>query len=312
MLLRAGEIGFPFAPQEVFGRPGLLVLEVGFGDARFTAGLAKLHPEWNILGAEVSAGSVVRALKRMRREGIENVRLFHGQAGFALRNLVPRGGLYRVYVNFPDPWPKSKHQQNRLLQRGFFQRLSTRLQDGGALLLTTDHQEYWEFAQQEAKATSLFRVETPLVPEFHLSTKYALKWKEAGRNFYHAVFTKEAEDKEPWPPLARYPMPHAVLSGKMPKIENFQKVVVPFEGGHAILLEAVASLGGEGYYFLAHIEEQDLTQDVLLEVRPSANGIYAGIGRFGAPLSAGGVRASVKWLVEWLETKGLQVIQRSY
>jgi len=272
-----------------------------------------MHPEWQILGVEISAGSVTRALKRFRREGIANVRVYHGAAGFALRNLVAPRSLKRVYVNFPDPWPKSKHQENRLLQRSFFCHLSTRLAEGGELLLTTDHLEYWRFAQAESQASGLFALETPPPPEHHLTTKYALKWKEQGRTFYHAVFRKIAEDPTPWPPLPRYPMPHALLSGSLPELKNFEKTVVHFEGGTAVLLEATRALGlGGSYYFHAHIEEEDLIQDVLLEARPSAHGLYVGVGRFGAPLSTVGVKAAVEWLVGWLEGQGLRVIQRSY
>lgn len=306
MLIRIGTTDFPLPqpPQ---------VLEVGFGDGRFTAQIARLYPEWQILGVEISAGSVARALKRFRRESISNVQVYHGTAGFALRNLVAPRSLRRVYVNFPDPWPKSKHQENRLLQQSFFRRLSTRLAEGGELLLTTDHEEYWRFAQAEGLASGLFGLKTPPPPDFHLTTKYALKWKAQGRQFYHAVFRKTAEDPTPWPPLPRYPMPHALLSGTLPDLKHFEKTVVRFEGGTAVLLEATRALGPEGgYYFHTHLEEEDLIQDVLLEARPSAHGLYVGIGRFGAPLSTAGVRAAVEWLVGWLEGQGLQVIQRSY
>ncbi|MCH1927501.1 methyltransferase domain-containing protein, partial [Shewanella sp. C31] len=101
-----------------------MVLEIGFGDGRFTASLAKEHPDWLVLGAEVSAASVLRAYKRVRRENLGNVRLYHGTGPFALRNLVPPGSLLAAIVNFPDPWPKKRHQGRRLLKEPFFRRLS--------------------------------------------------------------------------------------------------------------------------------------------------------------------------------------------
>ena len=306
MLVRVGTTDFPLPTQPQ-------VLEVGFGDGRFTALIARMHPEWFILGVEVSAGSVARALMRFRREGIGNVQVYHGEARFALRNLVAPRSLRRVYVNFPDPWPKAKHEENRLLQQKFFRRLSTRLAEGGELMLTTDHEGYWQFALAEARASQLFAVDTPPPPEHHLTTKYALKWKEQGRRFYYAVFRKTAEDPAPWPPIARYPMPHALLAGSLPHLKTFEKTVIRFDGGTAVLLEATRALTPEGgYYFHTHIEEEDLIQDVLLEARPSAHGLYVGLGRFGAPLSTDGVRAAVEWLVGWLEDQGLRVIQRSF
>lgn len=292
---------------DLFGREGPLVLEVGFGDGRFTAELAKAHPEWLILGAEVSAASVLRAYRRLRREGIGNVRLYHGQGPFALRNLVPPGSLRRVVVNFPDPWPKRRHQGKRLLGEGFFRRLSTRLMGGGDLLLTTDHEEYFRFALEEGKRSGLYRVEVKEPPEAHLRTKYALKWKEAGRTFFHAVFTKVAEDPTPWPPIRRYEVAHALLRGELPKELALAKAPVAIPGGVAVFLEVAR--GEEGFYVLTHVEEEDLTQDLLLEVRRSAHGLYAGISRFGSPLVTEGVKEAVRALVRELGRVGLEVVQ---
>lgn len=293
--------------KDLFGREGPLVLEVGFGDGRFTAELAKAHPEWLILGAEVSAASVLRAYRRLKREGIGNVRLYHGQGPFALRNLVPPGSLRRVIVNFPDPWPKKRHQRKRLLQEGFFRRLSTRLMGGGDLLLTTDHEEYFRFALEEAKRSGLYRVEVKEPPEAHLRTKYALKWKEAGRTFFHAVFTKVAEDPTPWPPIRRYEVAHALLRGELPKELTLAKAPVAIPGGVAVFLEVAR--GEEGFYVLTHVEEEDLTQDLLLEVRRSAHGLYAGVSRFGSPLITEGVKEAVRALVRELGGVGLEVVQ---
>ncbi|UZX15729.1 tRNA (guanosine(46)-N7)-methyltransferase TrmB [Thermus sp. PS18] len=298
---------WPPRVMDLFGREGPLVLEVGFGDGRFTAELAKAHPEWLILGAEVSAASVLRAYRRLKREGIGNVRLYHGQGPFALRNLVPPGSLRRVIVNFPDPWPKKRHQRKRLLQEGFFRRLSTRLMEGGDLLLTTDHEEYFRFALEEAKRSGLYRVEVKEPPEAHLRTKYALKWKEAGRTFFHAVFTKVAEDPTPWPPIRRYEVAHALLRGELPKELTLAKAPVAIPGGVAVFLEVAR--GEEGFYVLTHVEEEDLTQDLLLEVRRSAHGLYAGVSRFGSPLITEGVKEAVRALVQELGRVGLEVVQ---
>ena len=297
----------PPSPLDLFGREGPLVVEVGFGDGRFTAHYAQAHPERLILGAEVSAGSVQRALRRLRREGVGNVRLYLGEGAFALRNLVPERSVLEVIVNFPDPWPKKRHQERRLLQEAFFRRLSTRLVQGGRLLFTTDHEDYFAFALEEAERTGLYRVEVLPPPEAHLTTKYALKWREMGRAFFHAVFTKEAEDPTPWPPIRRYAMAHALLNGPLPEALALPQTPVRFPGGVAVFLEAAR--GERGYYVLTHVEEEDLTQDLLLEVRGSAHGLYAGVSRFGAPLITEGVRRAVKALVEALVGMGLQVVQ---
>jgi tRNA (guanine-N7-)-methyltransferase len=297
----------PPSPKALFGREGPLAVEVGFGDGRFTALYAKAHPERLVLGAEVSAGSVQRALRRLKREGIGNARLYLGEGAFALRNLVPERSVLEVIVNFPDPWPKKRHQEKRLLREGFFRHLSTRLTAGGRLLLTTDHEEYFRFAIEEAERTGLYRIETAPPPEAHLLTKYALKWREMGRAFFHAVFTKVAEDPIPWPPIRRYPMAHALLKGTLPETLSLPKATVRFPQGVAVFLEVAKA--EKGFYVLTHVEEEDLTQDLLLEVRKSARGLYAGVSRFGHPLITEGVKEAVKALVRALEAMGLEVVQ---
>ena len=313
-LLRFAEIDFPLNPSAAFGRAGPLVLEIGFGDGRFLVTLARAHPDWNLLGVEAAAASVARALRRLVREGVEPVRLFKGRAGFAVRNLVPPRSLHAVYVNFPDPWPKSRHAERRLLREPFFRLLSTRLEAKGRLLLTTDHEDYFAFALEEAKRSGLFEAHPQPPPSEVLTTKYAEKWKERGRRFFHAVFVKVAEAGEDFPPLRKEDeMPHAILEGSLPELGDFAKRVHAFPGGHAIFLEA-ARRAPEGYYFLVRVEEPELEliQELLLELRPSAHGLYAGLKRFGDPLVTPGVRHAVGFLVDWLAARGLKVQKRSY
>lgn len=313
-VLRFNEIAFPLDLAATFGRKGPLGLEVGFGDGRFLVTLARAHPDWNLLGVEAAAASVARALRRLVREGVGNVRLFKGMAGFALRHLVPPRSLHAVYVNFPDPWPKKRHAERRLLREPFFRLLSTRLAPDGRLLLTTDHEAYFAFALEEAERSGLFEVQVLPPPPEVLTTKYAKKWRAQGRRFFHAVFTKAAEAEEDFAPLRKEEgMPHAILEGPLPHLEGFSKQVHAFPGGHAIFLEATHR-EPEGYYFLVRVEEPELEliQELLLELRPSAHGLYAGLKRFGDPLVTPGVRHAVGFLVDWLLDQGLSLKKRSF
>lgn len=288
------------------------MVEIGFGDGRFTAALARERPDWNLLAIDISAGSVARAISRLVAARIGNVRLFHGQAEFALRQLVAPGALTRVYVNFPDPWPKERHAGNRLLSAQFLARLATRLALGGELWLTTDHDEYWAFALGEARASGLYSIAEREPPAALLATKYALKWKHGGRTFHHAAFTKVAEPREPWPALSRSPMPHALMEGELGELASFEKQVLAIDGGSVVLLDALRPIDGRGLMFLAHVEEHGIVQQVLLEARPTPRGLHVGLANFAAPIATDGVQAAVAWLVAWLEGRGLRTLQRWY
>lgn len=306
MLLTNSDFQTPtdFAPK--FGRKAPLVLEVGFGDGRYLEHLQQAHPEWNLLGAEVSLGSVWRAFRRMKRCRAEHVRLYKGSGRFIVRDVIPEGGLHRVYVNFPDPWPRKKHLKNRLLQVPFFRILSSRLEPGGDLLLTTDHPEYFAYSVAQGKASGCFDVEEGEPPPATLKTKYAMKWLEQDKPIYHARFTVNSVVDSPEPRNPEIPMQHAILDGSLSDVGSFEKQVRAFNGGHAIILEAYRDLGGEGLLFKAVSEEPDLRQELIIQAWPHENGgVLVSLQPFGNPMTTKGVREAVMAVADWLISQGM-------
>ena len=313
MLLKPADFDLPTRPVRLFGREGPLVVEIGFGGGRLLKELAAQRPDWNLLGVEISHGSMRRAYRRLRRAGCSNVRLYQGHGQFIVRDVLPPRTLHRVYVNFPDPWPKERHHDRRLLQASFFRLLATRLEEGGALLLTTDHAEYFDFAVVEAQTTGCFQVGLLSPPPAMLQTKYARRWRRQDKEIHHAMFTKRAEPDASFEPvIQKTPMHHAVLEGDLPKLDEFEKQVHTLDGLQVILLEAYRAVNSEGYVFLTLVEEQDLSQKVLIEVRPGRRGIFVGLKRFGNPLSTKGTSAAVRLVTEWLERQGLEALERKY
>jgi len=306
MLLSNADFQTPTEFASVFGREAPLVLEVGFGDGRYLEHLQEAHPDWNLLGAEVSLGSVWRAFRRMKRCGAANVRLYKGSGRFIVRDVVPESGLRRVYVNFPDPWPRKKHHKNRLLQVPLFRILSSRLEPGGDLLLTTDHPEYFAFSVEQGKASGCFDVEEGTPPPATLRTKYAMKWLEQDKPIYHARFTVKTAVDAPEPRNTIIPMQHAILDGKLSDVGSFEKQVRPFSGGHAIILEAYRDLGGDGLLFKAVSEEADLRQELIVQAWPHEDGgVLVSLQPFGNPMTTKGVRESVMAVADWLVSQGM-------
>ncbi len=309
MIIRPGQLTLPVNPESIYGRSGPLTIEIGFGDGRYLTHLSATHPDWNILGVEVSMGSMWRAYRRMKREGIEHVRLYHGDARFIVRDVIPIGSLHAIYVNFPDPWPRKRHHGNRLLQAGFFELASTRLGTSGVLSLTTDHEEYFEFSVSEAERTGLFEVEFGEPSAAALQTKYALKWQEQNKPIFHTLFHKLGEGSSKPAIIQQIEMQHAVLSGTLDSIGNFEKQVKAFDGGHVIVLEAFRALGGDGVLFKVLVEETDLRQEVLIQAWQKEDGVYVGLEQFGDPLGTRGVREAVRAVADWLTEQGLELKQ---
>ena len=313
VLLRAGDLQLPDNPARWFDRDAPLALEIGFGGGHYLSHLAETHPEWNLLGAEISLGSVWRTYRRMKREGVGHVRLYKGSAEFIVRDVIPDDGLHAVYVNFPDPWPRKRHRDNRLLKRSFFRTASARIEEGGGIFLTTDHPEYFEFACDEARASGLFDVRLGEPPEATLRTKYARRWQEQQKTIHHAAFTKTGRADDVKRIIRSSDMQHAHLTGDLSTIGSFEKQVRDFGEGHAIVLEAFRGLDGAGLLFKAVVEEPDLRQELEIQAyqkdESDGGGVYVTLQPFGDPLGTRGVREAVRAVADWLATHdGFEIV----
>lgn len=317
ILLDLQSLSFLAANVAVFQREAPLVLEVGFGDGGFLTSVAQAHPEWNFIGADVAHASAARAFKRVRRAGLSNVRLYHGSGLFLLRNLFCDGSLYRVYVNFPDPWYKKRHASRRLLQASFFELLSARLELGGKLLLTTDSEPYFRQALILAHNSGYYKVTETTPPSAAIRTKYATKWSAAGRSFYHASAQKHAGHPSQIPPQIRKElgMHHALLNGSIPAITEFDKVVHHFADGHVVVLDVMRMIGQEGLVFIARSHEPELVQELFIQLRPARRAqadLLLSVMNLGKPLATRGSSEAVRAVCHWLTQRGLTLCGTYY
>ena len=312
---------FPIAWEGQFTATGPLHLEVGFGDGRYTVRRAQAAPNERFVGLEISSASLQRGLNNVRKRELRNVKLLKVGAGFAVQHLFAPHSLASVTVNFPDPWPKERHEKNRLLQADFFSLVASRLVPGGAVLLATDHPDYLAFARTEAERAGLFTLETAEPPAAVFETKYALKWKTQGKPLFYQVFRYGGAPTPDYPSLERANvMPHALLSGQLPPQLSFSKQVAPYAGGHVILHEVLQSLGaddyagGEKWLVRVTVEEVGLRQQVLVSVRSrGADGLIVGLEPFGDPVVTPVTRGAVHAVTEWLLTlPAIKVEARSY
>ena len=334
MILRLGEFHFPDTASRLYPetptRPW--VLEIGFGDGRFWPEYAATLDEApNYLGVELSGVSLLKAARRLTAAGLHNAHLTKLPGTPLLREVVPTGALSAIIVNFPDPWPKAEHEGHRLLRSDFFRLAASRLVPGGAVLLTTDHNEYFEFAVTQAEASGVMRVERGEPPAAALHTKYALKWQGLGLSARHARFVATGQPSVPHDQISHYPdakpddaatdsaptedsrVPHAILQ-PLPEALAFDTLFEPFarqavRGPHesytVVLLDAYRSLRRDEYTVLAHVVEGELTQEVLVNVtlRPGGS-VLVRLAKFGGPIITPGVKAAVGAVSDWLVTRG--------
>ena len=314
--LRHSDFHYPDSSQHLFNNAAPLHLEVGFGGGHFWALQHLLEGAVNYLGVEISGVSVQKALAKYRVADVQNGIVTRVAAEFLIRNILPVDSLERVYLNFPDPWPKGKHEENRFVRVETFELLSQRLKLGGELWLTTDHPEYYQFALDNARSTQLYDVLETAPPTAALQTKYAQKWQAMGININHARFKKIGSSQQVFQPLSVSfstsgdTMPHAILTGDIPT-RALEKTVLRGAEYTVILLEGYAR--PDKLVVLARIEEPDFVQETLVSVaRRDGGRSIAGLESFGSPLVTPGVKAAVAGLTDWLEAGGMHVVQRNY
>lgn len=152
----------PLHKHEIFSptpdRPDApLEVDVGCGDGGFLLDLATAAPERDFLGLEKLLGRARKVARQAARRALTNVKALQIDSPYAVRYLLPPGGVARLHLLFPDPWPKAKHAKNRLVQPAFCQDVRQVLAPGGEWLFKTDHPEYFEEAVAVIRTSGLFR-----------------------------------------------------------------------------------------------------------------------------------------------------------
>ncbi|MBZ4194819.1 MAG: tRNA (guanosine(46)-N7)-methyltransferase TrmB [Candidatus Contendobacter sp.] len=129
-------------PEQIFGRRGPLVLEIGFGDGESLAAMAAADPETDYLGIEVHRPGIGHLLLRSTQLELSNLRILCADAMAIVEWQLPDECLDRIQIFFPDPWPKVRHHKRRLIQPSFMTLLAGKAKPAGQLLIATDCEDY--------------------------------------------------------------------------------------------------------------------------------------------------------------------------
>jgi tRNA (guanine-N7-)-methyltransferase len=170
----------PVDPRALMPDARELWLEIGFGGGEHMAAQAARHPGVLILGAEPFLNGVASALRHIDEQGLSNVRLRQGDARQLLTDL-PDASLDRVFILFPDPWPKARHAKRRLIQTETIAELARVLKPGGRLRFATDWADYAAWTLRRMIAVPGFRWTAEHAddwrrpPTDHASTRYEQK-----------------------------------------------------------------------------------------------------------------------------------------
>ena len=118
-----------------------LKLEIGFGSGEALISMAKNDPEFLYLGIEVHNSGVGRCLNSIHASAMSNVRVIKHDAIEVMQQMLPAQSLDRVFLFFPDPWQKKRHNKRRIVNQRFRDLLVRLLKSGAGLHSATDWQD---------------------------------------------------------------------------------------------------------------------------------------------------------------------------
>lgn len=133
---------------EEFSQYREIRLELGCGKGRFTCEQALREPDVLLLALEKVPDAMVVAMERVVEQGIPNVRFLDRDAELLPEMFAP-GEISRLYINFPDPWPKKKQFKRRLTAPGFQKLYFDLLPPGGEVWLKTDNVMLYEWSLEQ-------------------------------------------------------------------------------------------------------------------------------------------------------------------
>ena len=132
----------PLEPARLFAAPPRAVwLEIGFGGGEHLAWQAAAQADVGLIGCEPYINGLASLLARVSDRGLANVRVFDDDAR-ELLDVLAEASIARLFVLFPDPWPKARHHKRRIISRETLDACARVLADGAELRLATDDMGY--------------------------------------------------------------------------------------------------------------------------------------------------------------------------
>ena len=177
-------------PRDAFSIPlGALWFEIGFGGGEHAEALARTHPDTGLIACEVFENGICSLLSRLVEEGQEaggavlaNLRLWPNDARLLLRQL-PDGCLDKLFLMFPDPWPKARHAKRRFVHPEQLALVARVLRPGGEWRIASDDPTYQQWVADVLTDQTLFDAPPPASarPDDWPPTRYEAKALRAGR-----------------------------------------------------------------------------------------------------------------------------------
>ncbi|TFB25092.1 tRNA (guanosine(46)-N7)-methyltransferase TrmB [Filobacillus milosensis] len=177
--------------QDLFEKNQPIGLEIGTGKGQFIAGMGAQYPDENFIGIEKAESIIVTAIQKVKDQYLNNVHLVHENAE-DLRDMFAENEVDTIYLNFSDPWPKTRHEKRRLTYHTYLEQYQNILKDDGKIVMKTDNQNLFEyslvsFSQFGMKLEDVTLDLHELDDEMNVMTEYEEKFSSKGQPIYRCI-----------------------------------------------------------------------------------------------------------------------------
>lgn len=161
-----------------------LEIEVGCGKGQLISSMALRYPDNLYIGIEKFDSVICRAITKVKEKEVSNCLLIRYDASHLLE-MFSEGEVDKVYLSFPDPWPKARHEKRRLTSPNFMNMYKVILKKGGEIRLKTDNYDLYEYSLE----SMIPYLDNPeygerLYKEDELTTEFEDKFRKLGNKIY--------------------------------------------------------------------------------------------------------------------------------
>ena len=167
-----------------------LWLEIGFGGGEHLVHMAARNPDVALIGAEPFVNGIAMLLGKIRTAGVSNLRIHPGDVRDLFEVLAP-AALSKVFLNYPDPWPKARHHRRRVVTQEYLLPLAKITASGSEFRVATDIPDYVRQTLEEVPQAGFDLIHQGCTPwEDWLSTRYEQKALREGRPPHYLTFRR--------------------------------------------------------------------------------------------------------------------------
>lgn len=168
-----------------FQAEGPLFVELGIGKGQYLRQVAEQNPTQHFVGMEREPGVLLQAVRKTREQGLTNLQFVLADVQY-LTQIFAAAEIDGLYIQFCDPWPKSRHDKRRLTHPGFLANYRNVLAPGGLLRFKTDNRPLFDYSLDSFRDFGMllqavsYDLHAQPIDSPRIMTEYEAKFSAAG------------------------------------------------------------------------------------------------------------------------------------